>query len=1030
MSDRGIVTPPTRFVGLHAHSTFSPFDGLGMPQEHIDFALENGMDGLALTEHGNMNSFCHAHSKAQELKKAGRAFRYVPGVEAYYHPDLDDWRKSHTAAKEARDEAKRSKNQAVKVDKEDLGTLENEADTKDTSKWFDPVRRRHHLVLLPTSRTGLENIFKLVSRSFKEGFYRFPRIDRKMLKEHGEDVIVTSACIGGPFAYDVMHELRDVQGPDMTAAVLDDPLRMEAALARVANTHDQLADAVGRDHVFAELQFNSLPQQHVVNRVLLEHARRNGVQLTAAADSHYCRPEFWAEREIYKMLGRLNYDQIDPSLLPTDKTQLKCELYPKNAGQMWDSYKKTGAGWGFYDDQVVKDAIERSWHIAHDLIGDVKPDTSIKLPNSIVTPGMTPMGMLVEMCKDGMVARGLHRRPAYVERLKYELSVLRQIKREKGKDFALYFVTQRVITEIAEKSQLIGCGRGSAAGSLINYVLGITTVDPLRYGLIFERFLNPARAEMPDIDSDFEDCDRLVTDLRARFGNDSVLPITNYNTLQLKSLIKDLGRLYGAPWEEVNDLTSKIEAEVKPHVIDAGENKSLFQLKYDDCMKHSQRFRTFMEKYPAIGGCIKVLYKQNKSIGCHASGVLIADDIDSKMPVIMTRNGAQAPWVEGLHYKHLGDYGFVKFDLLGLDTLRIIRRTIELILSRQAALPETGHSRPDGATNPATWPKVKAWYDAHLHPDVIDFNDQRVYETVYHAGKWAGIFQYTSPGAQRFIKQFVPRNLDDIAVATAIYRPGPLAGHYDKIYLKAKADPSSVVYDHPAIKEVLGYTYGTLVFQEQLMALGNKLANMSLPDCDRLRKAIVKRSVSGNSKNKGEIVLLEETFIEGAVKNGLDRGKAQALFENMAAFAGYAFNASCTSATMVDTYQASQCTNGAWSKPRSKKITNVKPGDLVRSRAEATGQDILVPVVKRHNNGRKKVVKVTLKTGETVTCTWNHKFRVQETGEMLPLREIVLRDLSIVLDSLSSGGADAASGSASGTASRRKTRTHRPASRG
>ena len=1015
------VSPPTRFVGLHAHSHFSIMDGLGTPQEHIDFVLENGMDAWALTDHGNASGFCHAHTKAKELKKAGRKFKFIPGVEAYYHPDLDEWRKDHAAAKEAKAEERRSKNQAAKVDKDDLGaTLENESDTKDTSKWFDPVRRRHHLVLLPTSRTGLENIFRLISRSHKEGFYRFPRIDRRMLKEHGQDVIVTSACIGGPFAYDVMHTLRDVQGPDLTASVLDDPARMEAALARVANTHDQLADAVGRDHVFAELQFNSLPQQHVVNRVLMEHARRNGVQLTAAADSHYCRPELWAEREIYKMLGRLNYDQIDPTLLPKHKEQLKCELYPKNAGQMWDSYKATGAEWSFYDDQVVKDAIERTWDIAHGLIGDVEPDVSIKLPSSLIRPGMTSMQMLIEMCKDGMIRMGLHLRPAYVERLKHELSVIRQIHREKGKDFSLYFVTQRVITEIAERKMLIGCGRGSAAGSLINYVLGITSVDPIRFGppggLYFERFLNPARAEMPDIDSDFEDVNVLVDDLKSRFGVDSVLPITNYNTFKLKSLIKDLGRLYDIPWDEVNDLTSRVEAEVKPHVIDAGENKSLFELRYDDCMKHSARFREFMGKHPDVGGAIKVLYKQNKSLGCHASGVIIADGIDNKMPVITTKNGFQAPWVEGLNYKHLGDYGFVKFDLLGLDTLRIIRRTIELILSRQGV-------------SPVTWPKVKAWYDAHLSPEVINFDDQRVYEHVYHAGRWAGIFQFTSPGAQRFIRKFMPRNLDDIAVATALYRPGPLAAKFDDQYLRAKEDPSKVVYDHPAIKEVLGFTYGTVVFQEQLMALGNKLAGMSMVDCDRLRKAIVKRSVSGNAKNLGEIVLLEKTFIDGAVANGLAREKAQALFEVLAGFASYAFNASCTSATMVDTYKASQCTSEAWPRPIKKRITRVKPGELVRSRDEATGQDILVPVVKRHNNGRKKVVKVTLKTGETVTCTWNHKFRTAETGEMLPLKEIVLRDLSIVIDKRSHGAAGVASGSQSKTGSPRKTRTSKRASR-
>jgi DNA polymerase-3 subunit alpha len=497
------VLPPKQFVGTHGHSHFSIADGLGLPQEHIDFVLENGMDAWSLTDHGNMNGYCHGHSYAKELNKKGRKFKFVGGVEAYYHPDLAEWRRYHEQAKADRIAAKKKTTKAEEG--EDLNiTLENEDESKDASKWFDPVRRRHHLVLLPTTRRGLENIFKMVSRSFKEGFYRFPRIDRAMLKQHGEDVLVTSACISGPLAYDVMHELRDLQGPGLTAAALDDEARMGPALARAMNTYDQLADAVGREHVFAELQFNALPQQHVVNRVLLEMHRRHGVPLTAAADSHYCRPELWAEREIYKMLGRLNYDQIDPSVLPKSPELLKCELYPKNAGQMWDAYRKHCAGWSFYDDALVRAAIEDTWNIAHDMIGTVEPDVGIKLPTSLVQPGRTPMQMLVEMCKDGMVRMGLHMRPAYVQRLKHELSVLRQIHREKGKDFSLYFVTQRIITEIAERTQLIGCGRGSAAGSLINYVLGITSVDPIRFGppggLYFERFLNPARAEMPDID--------------------------------------------------------------------------------------------------------------------------------------------------------------------------------------------------------------------------------------------------------------------------------------------------------------------------------------------------------------------------------------------------------------------------------------------------------------------------------------------------------------------------------------------------
>ncbi len=281
--------------------------------------------------------------------------------------------------------------------------------------------------------------------------------------------------------------------------------------------------------------------------------------------------------------------------------------------------------------------------------------------------------------------------------------------------------------------------------------------------------------------SDFADRDRLITDLKVRFGADNVLPVSNFNTFQLRSLIKDLGRLYDIPWDEVNELTRTVEAEVKYHVIDAGENKSLFQLKYDDCMQHSPRFRAFMEKYPEVGSRIKTLYKQNKSIGRHAGGVLIAEGLDSKMPIISVRGEFQSPWVEGLQDKFLGLYGFLKFDLLGLETLRIIQRTIELILQRS------------GIASPS-WVQVKSWYDEHMHPDRLDFDDQRVYENVYHAGKWAGVFQYTScfaQGTQVSLANGECASIENITIGTMVRSFDPEAGKFVEKQVTAVHDNGS-----------------------------------------------------------------------------------------------------------------------------------------------------------------------------------------------------------------------------------------------
>lgn len=482
------MTVPKQFVGLHAHSNFSTFDGLGYPDEHQAFAVENGLDAHALTDHGNMNGFPHAEQNARALTKKGVKFKFLPGVEAYYHPDLADWRASHAAAAEARKAAKKSE-----IVEEDVGvTVENEEETKDTSRPADPIRRRHHMVLLAKNRNGLQNIFQLISRSYNEGFYKFPRIDRAMLKQHGEDIVVTSACIGGALAYDVNEALRGC--PTRGAHELDDPNRMEAALRAVGNTVDQITDAVGVENFFPEIQFNKLDMQHTVNRVLLEFSKRNGIPVIATADSHYCRPELWIEREIYKKLGRLKFEQIDPSLMPKDKSQLKCELYPKNAPQMWETYQDVKAGFDWYDDSVICGAIERTWDIAHGLIGDPSPDTSMKLPKFLVPAGMTPLAYLIELCKTGIREKGLHTKKEYVDRLRTELETI------KTKDFALYFITMKSIIDIAKSKMLVGPGRGSAAGSLVCFILGITTIDPIKYGLLFERFISPSRKDSPDID--------------------------------------------------------------------------------------------------------------------------------------------------------------------------------------------------------------------------------------------------------------------------------------------------------------------------------------------------------------------------------------------------------------------------------------------------------------------------------------------------------------------------------------------------
>jgi hypothetical protein len=301
-------------------------------------------------------------------------------------------------------------------------------------------------------------------------------------------------CLGGPLSFDIFEQLQKVPFDELKHHLLNDGSLLARVIRSMENTYDKLVDAVGKDNVCLELQFNKLPAQHLVNRALLELVKKNSLEdrLVVTCDSHYSRPENWKEREVYKKLGWLNYQNFDPSMLPKSKEDLKCELYPKNAPQVWDAYVETTKGMDFYDDSIIAAAIERTHSIAHSEIGEIHPDKSMKLPSYVIPEGTTEDKALVSACKEGLKWRGLDDRKEYIDRIKYELGII------KGKKFSRYFLTMKAIMDIARKRMLIGVGRGSAAGSLVAYVLGITNLDPIEYDLSFERFLNPHRCLNPE----------------------------------------------------------------------------------------------------------------------------------------------------------------------------------------------------------------------------------------------------------------------------------------------------------------------------------------------------------------------------------------------------------------------------------------------------------------------------------------------------------------------------------------------------
>lgn len=537
---------PNRFVGLHSHSTFSTYDAIGRPQDHIDFAIKNGSDALALTDHGNMNGFSHQYLHAKKLEGKGVPFKPIFGVEAYFVPSLEDWKELHrsqlaenAAAKAAKAASKKKKGAAIEEIGNELASTEAEleeiaeakggGETEDDSggtiveneeeskqKVRNPLYQRNHLVLLAKNDDGLKALFKMVSDSAADGFYRYPRMDLEMIRKYAKgNVVGLTACVAGYLAKIVF----DHQEEGDFKLWEPNNNNFELIQRDLAQAIREFQDALGPENYYLELQFNKLGAQHLVNYHLIEASKRTGAPLVVTCDAHYSDPNHWREREIYKMMGRLQFmkpeDQRDE--LPASVDELKCELYPKNAEQIWASYKhyaeQTNAigetmvcnvdGKPVYDDDLIREAIERTHDIAHQQIGKIEPDRRVKLPaiqrllsdeNVEEFKSKLPVEeadnedsiafqAVKQYAIEGLKNRKVAGKQAYIDRLKYELEVIKTLK------FAKYFLTYYHIMRVCGEHMLLGNARGSAGGSLLAYVLGITQMDPIKHDLLFERFM-------------------------------------------------------------------------------------------------------------------------------------------------------------------------------------------------------------------------------------------------------------------------------------------------------------------------------------------------------------------------------------------------------------------------------------------------------------------------------------------------------------------------------------------------------------
>ncbi len=413
--------------------------------------------------------------------------------------------------------------------------------------------------MLAQNQTGLNNLFKLVSESYQpENFYRYPRIDYALLKKYNEGIIASSACLGGVYAGNYWENREDGD---------------EAVLEAMRESTRRMVDIFG-DRWYAEIQWNNIKEQHELNQYVIQVAEEFGVGLVTTADSHYPNPDAWKDRELYKRLGWLGKGTPSwaegESELPDGVEEIGYELYPKNGDQIWKSYKEYSESTGFeYDDSVVLKSIEESYRIAFERIEKFLPDNTVRLPEFVVPAGFTATQALVNFALEGLKDKGLHTNKEYTDRLRLELNVI------DDRGFSKYFLTMKSIVDVATDMMLTGPGRGSAAGSLVAYALNITQVDPIKHGLLFSRFLRSDATDYPDIDYDVSDSMSLKEKLVEMWGADCVAPISNWNTLQLKSLIKDISKLYNVPFTEVNTVTSIMIREATPlakqkHGIKAG----------------------------------------------------------------------------------------------------------------------------------------------------------------------------------------------------------------------------------------------------------------------------------------------------------------------------------------------------------------------------------------------------------------------------------------------------------------------------
>ena len=678
--------------------------------------------------------------------------------------------------------------------------------------------RYYHLVLLAENNQGYANLMKIVSKSFVEGFYYKPRVDLQLLEKYHEGLIALSACLAGEVARFLTRGMYE----DAKAAAL------------------RYQDIFGKGNFFLELQDHGIPEQQNVNQQLLKMHRETGIELVATNDVHYTLAEDAQPHDVLLCL-QTGKKLSDENRMRYDGGQ----YYVKSPEEMERLFP------------YATEALENTHKIAERCHVEIEFGVT-KLPKFDVPEGYTSWEYLNELCFKGLEERYQPVTEELKERLNYELSTI------KNMGYVDYFlIVWDFIRYARDHDIMVGPGRGSAAGSLVAYTLGITQLDPIRYDLLFERFLNPERVSMPDIDVDFcfERRQEVIDYVRRKYGDDCVVQIVTFGTLAARGVIRDVGRVMDLPYAQVDTIAKMIPQELN--------------ITIDKALKMNPELKKTYEDQPEIHDLIDTARRLEglpRHTSMHAAGVVISQkDVSEYVPLSRAQDGSI---VTQFTMTTLEELGLLKMDFLGLRTLTVIQNAVHLIEQ------DTG---------------------VHLDMQQIDYNDKKVLDSL-GTGRSDGVFQLESAGMKNFMKELKPQSLEDVIAGISLYRPGPM--DFIPQYIRGKNHPDTIQYDCPQLEPILKPTYGCIVYQEQVMQIVRNLAGYTLGRSDLVRRAMSKKKAAVMEKERQNFVYGNEAEgVPGCIANGIDEATANKIYDEMIDFAKYAFNKSHAAAYAVVSYQ-------------------------------------------------------------------------------------------------------------------------------